>query len=161
MPSTTIQHLRKVPIMRLVLGFVLFCFGIFGALFTNVFLLVLSGFGVFLMLKEGSQIDLAAKHYREIYSVLGVNFGKWKPFPKIEYVSVFKTRESKRVQGLGASANFSNDVYKINLFYNRNQKIEAYITDDSSDAFENAKYIAEILSIDILDATKSPSKWLT
>lgn len=61
---------------------------------------------------------------------------------------------------MGASANFSNNIYKLNLFYDRNQKIEAYRTDDLDDAFENAKYLSEVLNINILDATERESKWL-
>ena len=160
MNNTTLQHLRKVPTMKLVLGIILFFLGIVGAITNNIFNLVLSGIGVFLMAREGSQIDLASKKYREIYSVMGINLGKWKDLPDIEYVSVFKTKENKRVQAMGASANFSNQVYKLNLFYNRNKKIEAYITEDINDAFENAKYISEVLNIDILDATERESKWL-
>ncbi len=160
MNNTTLRHLRKIPPIKLLFGGLLFCVGIYGAITNNVFNLVLSGIGVFLMLREGSEIDLASKKYREIYSVLGVNIGKWKNLPNVEYVSVFKTHENKRVQGMGASANFSNQVYKLNLFYNKNQKIEAYRTEDLNDAFENAKYISQVLSIDILDATERESKWL-
>jgi len=160
MNNNILSYVRKVSIMKLAFGFVLFCVGIFSALTNNVFNLVLSGIGVFLMLQEGSEINLSSKKYREIYAVLGIKFGKWKDLPPVEYVSVFKAKENKRVQGLGASANFSNEVYKLNLFYNRNKKIEAYITEDLEDAFMNAKYISEILNIDILDATERESKWV-
>lgn len=160
MNKTTLQHLRKVPTMKLTFGVVLFFLGIFGALTHNVFSLILSGIGIFLIQREGSQIDLAAKKYREIRSIMGFTIGKWKNLPNIEYISVFKTNESKRVQGMSASANFSNQVYKLNLFYNRNRKIEAYLTEDINDAFENAKYIAQVLNIKILDATERESKWI-
>jgi len=143
-----------------VFGVVLFFLGLYGTLFNNIFNLVISAIGVFLMHREGSEIGLASKKYREIYSVMGINIGKWKDLPDVEYVSVFKTKENSSVQGLGASSNFSNQIYKLNLFYNRNQKIEAYITDDINDAFENAKYISQVLSIDVLDATERESKWL-
>ncbi|MFI1744916.1 hypothetical protein [Thalassobellus sediminis] len=160
MNNTTLQHLRKVPTSKLIFGVVLFLLGVFGAITNNIFSLVLSGIGVFLMLREGSEIDLASKKYREIYSIMGINIGIWKDLPNIEYVSVFKTKENKRVQAMGASANFSNQVYLLNLFYNRNQKIEAYRTEDLNDAFKNAKYIAQVLSINVLDATERASKWL-
>ena len=159
MNNTTLRQLRKVPTMKIIFGITLFILGIFGTL-TNIFSLVLSGIGVFLMLQEGSEIDLASKKYREIYSVLSLSFGKWKDLPEIEYVSIFKTKENKKVQGMGASASFSNNIYKLNLFYDRNQKIEAYRTDNLDDAFENAKYLSEVLNINILDATKRESKWL-
>ncbi|RYH76047.1 hypothetical protein EVU94_03560 [Flavobacteriaceae bacterium 144Ye] len=155
-----IKYIRKAPIMKLVLGVTLFCFGIYGFIFNNYFNLILSGIGVFLMLREGSEINLANKTYRQLYSAMGIDIGKWKPLPDIEYVSVFKTKENKRVQGMGASAVWENQIIKLNLFYNSNKKIEAYITTDKDDAFEVAKHLAEVLQIDILDATENESKWL-
>ncbi len=156
----TILFIQKAPVMKLIFGFALFGIGIHGALFNNIFILVISGIGVFLLLQQGSEIDLTSKKYRKIYSVLGIHFGRWKPLPELEYVSVFKTKENKRVQSLGASANMSNEIYKLNLFYNRNRKIQAYKTAGLDDAFNVARQISEILNIDILDATERTSKWL-
>ncbi|MBD0831080.1 hypothetical protein [Aestuariibaculum sediminum] len=160
MNKTTLKHLRKASPMKLLFGGLLFILGLYGAIFNNFFNLILSGIGVFLLLREGSEIDLASKKYREIYSVFGISFGKWKTLPNLDYVSVFKTNEKKRVQGMGASANFSNSIYILNLFYNRNKKIEAYRTEDSDDAFENAKYLSQVLRIDVLYATERETKWL-
>ena len=158
--NTKLRLVKRLPILKIVFGFVLFCFGIHGAIFHNVFSLVLSGIGVFLMLTQGSEIDLSSRRYREFYSILGIDFGKWKELPTIDYVSVFKTKENSRVQGLGASAKMSSEIYKLNLFYNTNQKIEAYRTEDVEDAFRKAKQLHEALNIDILDATERESKWL-
>lgn len=158
--KSTIRNIKKVPVMKLVLGFVLICFGIHGAIFYNVFSIVLSGIGVFLVMSQGSEINLDTKKYREFYSVLGIDFGTWKDLPELEYVSVFKTKENSRVQAMGASANFSNSIIKLNLFYNTNRKIEVYKTEDVNEGFELAKHLSEVLSIDILDATDKESKWL-
>ena len=57
------------------------------------------------------------KKYREIYSVVGIDFGKWKDLPELEYVSVFETTENKRVQAMGATTTMKNNIYKLNLFY--------------------------------------------
>lgn len=160
MHNTTLLHLRKASIIKQVIGAFLFIIGVFGAVTNNVFNLVLSGIGVFLMLREGSEIDLASKKFREIYWIMGLKFGLWKDLPELEYISVFKTKENKRVQAMGASANFSNPIFVLNLFYNTNKKIEAYRTSEINDAFENAKYISEIFNIKLLDATQSESKWV-
>lgn len=154
------RNVKKVPIMKLIFGFVLICFGIHGAIFNNVFSLILSGIGVFLALTQGSEINIEARRYREFYSLFGIDFGRWKDLPQLEYVSVFKTKENSRVQAMAGSANFSNPIIKLNLFYNTNQKIEAYKTEDIEDAFKVAKYLAECLNIDILDATEQESKWI-
>lgn len=156
----TIKNVKKVPVMKLILGFVMICFGINGAIFNNIFFLVLSGIGVFLALSEGSEINLETKRYREFYSIFGIDFGTWKELPVIDYISVFKTKENSRVQSMGASANFSTPIIKLNLFYNSNKKIEAYKTEDRDDAFNVASHLAENLGIDILDATEKESKWL-
>jgi hypothetical protein len=158
--KTTIRNVKKVPVLKLIFGFVLICFGIHGAIFNNVFSLVLSGIGVFLVMSQGSEINLDTKKYREFYSVLGIDFGTWKDLPQLDYVSVFKTKENSRVQGMGASANFSNPIIKLNLFYNTNKKIEVYKTEDVDEAFKLAKHIAEVFRIDVLDATDKESKWL-
>lgn len=158
--KTTIRNVKKVPVLKLIFGLVLICFGIHGAIFNNVFSLVLSGIGVFLVMSQGSEINLDTKKYREFYSVLGIDFGTWKDLPQLDYVSVFKTKENSRVQGMGASANFSNPIIKLNLFYNTNKKIEVYKTEDLQEAFELAKHLAETFQIDILDATERETKWL-
>jgi len=153
--NSKIRYTRKVPVLKIVFGAVLFCFGIHGAIFNNVFSLVLSGIGVFLMLREGSEIDLNSKKYREIYSVVGIDFGKWKDLPELEYVSVFETTENKRVQAMGATTTMKNNIYKLNLFYERNKKIEAYKTKSRNDAFEVAMHLSTALNIEIYDATDS------
>uniref|UniRef100_UPI00404A6035 hypothetical protein n=1 Tax=Gelidibacter sp. TaxID=2018083 RepID=UPI00404A6035 len=158
--KTAIRNVKKVPLLKLIFGFVLICFGIHGAIFNNVFSLVLSGIGVFLVMSQGSEINLDTKKYREFYSVLGIDFGTWKDLPQLDYVSVFKTKENSRVQGMGASANFSNPIIKLNLFYNTNKKIEVYKTEDVDEAFKLAKHLAETFQIDILDATERETKWL-
>ncbi|PTX60040.1 hypothetical protein C8N46_10746 [Kordia periserrulae] len=83
-----------------------------------------------------------------------------KNLPEIEYVSVFSTTESAKVRALSAEATVKNDIIVLNLFYNGNHRIKAYATTDKEDAFKVAKQIAEILKIDILDATEAESKWI-
>lgn len=139
-------------------GISFFLFG-FSLLF-HFYGFILCGMSVFFFSKDGSEIDLDSKTYRTFFSLFGYRFGKWKTLPDVEYVSVFKTAEINTVRSLGAEANVKSDVIQLNLFYNRNQKITAYTTKYEADAFKIAREIAQILNIDILDATKSESKWL-
>lgn len=150
---------RKLPIWKLVLGCVALIIGIV-SLFSSFKGFILIGMGIFILLVEGSEFDFKNQQYREIKSVLGISIGKWKQIPNIEYVSIFKTNETTTLRSRTAEANVSNEIIKLNLFYNTNQKIEAYNTYDINDAFEKAKQIATILKIDILDATERESKWL-
>ena len=122
--------------------------------------LILIGMGVFFLLAEGSEFDFEQQKYRQIKSILGISVGKWKPIPDIEYVSVFKTSETVTLRDKTAEANVTNEIIKLNLFYNRNQKIQAYETYDIDDAFKKAHELASLLNVDILDATERESKWL-
>lgn len=135
----------------------------FGACFFVIGLLTfwpLCGIAFIFMYADGIEIDLKLKKYRNIISFFGLHFGKWKTLPNIEYVSVFKTSETTTIRAISAEANVKNDIIKVNLFHNTNQKIEAYNTQNVDDAFKKAKQIATILNIDILDATERESKWL-
>ncbi|EDP71066.1 hypothetical protein FBALC1_01242 [Flavobacteriales bacterium ALC-1] len=150
---------RKLPIWKLILGFMALIVGVI-SLFSSFKGFILIGMGIFILLVEGSEFDFKNQKYREIKSILGISIGKWKPIPNIEYVSVFRTNETTTLRSRTAEANVSNEIIKLNLFYNTNQKIEAYNTYNIDDAFKKAKEIASILNIDILDATERESKWL-
>lgn len=159
---TTIIYLREVALMKKVLAIVLILtgFGIF--LTNNMFVgLMLFVIGLNLISTEGSEINLENKTYRNIKSIFGVNFGKWKPCPKFDYVSVFKTKEATEISSLGATiGTFKNDVLLLNLFYQGNKHITFYKTDNKADAFNVAEHFKIVLDVDILDATETESRWL-
>ncbi|MFP4844756.1 hypothetical protein [Winogradskyella sp. PE311] len=150
---------RKLPIWKLILGCLALIIGVI-SLVTSFKGFILIGMGVFFLLVEGSEFDFKNQKYREIKSLLGISVGKWKPIPDIEYISVFRTNETTTLRQTSAEANVTNEIIKLNLFYNTNQKIEAYNTYDIDDAFKKAKEIASLLKVDILDATERESKWL-
>ena len=106
------------------------------------------------------KIDLDNVTYRSIHSLFGFHFGKWKPCPKFEYVSVFKTTENQTVRVITAETTLQNDIILLNLFYNGNKHITFYKTQDKNDAFKVAEKFKLIFNIDILDATESEKKWL-
>lgn len=150
---------RKLPIWKIILGSIAIGVGIV-SIFSSFKGFISIGVGIFLLLIEGSEFDFKNQKYREVKSILGFNFGTWKPIPEIEYVSVFKTNETTTLRQLSAEANVTNEIIKLNLFYNTNQKIEAFNTYNIDEAFEKAKEIASILNVDILDATERETKWL-
>jgi len=150
---------KKLSIWKLILGVLALIVGII-SIFTTLKGFVIIGIGVFFLLVEGSEFNFTDRSYRQIKSFLGLNFSKWRPLPNIEYVSVFKTTETTTIRERSAEANVTNDIIKLHLFYNTNQKIEAYVTYDIDDAFTKAQELASILNVDILDATERESKWL-
>lgn len=158
---SVITYTKEVPVMKMVLGFaamagglMLFVVGmiLFGAMFTVI--------GINLCLAEGSEIDLSNKLYRTIKSIFGIKFGRWKPIPKFEYVSVFKTSETQQVNVITASARFKSQVILLNLFYEGNKHITFYKTDNKEKAFSVAQHFKLALDVDVLDATESEKKWL-
>ncbi|MEM9679155.1 MAG: hypothetical protein AAF901_02425, partial [Bacteroidota bacterium] len=135
---------RPLPLWEMILGYAALGVGLF-LLVTSLRGFVVIGLGIYLLLKEGSEIDFNTLKYRKIKSIFGLNFGKWKPLPdNIEYVSVFKTTETTTMRAKSAEANVRNEIIKLNLFYNRNQKIEAYLTYDIEDAFKKAHELASL-----------------
>ena len=159
---SVIVYLKEVPFFKKLFGVVVGMLGIYVFVIDRniIFGLIALAIGVNLVLTEGSEINLENKTYRTVKSIFGINFGKWQPCPKFEYVSVFKTRETQRVNVVTATTAFTNDIILINLFYNSNKKITFYKTDSKVDAFKVAEHFKLALDIDILDATESESKWL-
>jgi len=64
------------------------------------------------------------------------------------------------MNSLGASTTFTDDVFLINLFYDRNKHLTFYRSFDKGDAFKVAKHFQLVLLIDILDSTDREQKWL-
>lgn len=156
-----IIYLKDVPFFKKLFGIILSALGI-GILITSniLFGLIFLAIGINLILTEGSEIDLENKTYRTVKSIFGANFGKWKPCPKFEYVSVFKTKETQRVNVVTATTALTSEIILLNLFYDRNKNITFYKTEDKNDAFKVAEHFKLALDIEILDATESEKKWL-
>jgi len=118
------------------------------------------GFAIFLTSTTGSQVNLDNNTFRNTWSIFALRFGKWKASPNFEYISVFKGKQSQRVNGLGASTKFAEEIFLVNLFYDRNKHLTFYRTFDKEDAFKVAKHFYLAFSIDILDATEREQKWI-
>jgi len=112
-------------------------------------------FIVILLLREGLEIDLKRDRYRKIISFFGLNIGTWKPLPKTEYISVFKTIKNSRIRSRSAETTHGFVIYKVNLFYSQNKHLEIYLSEDKSEVFRLAKQIASILNVEIFDATEN------
>ena len=150
---------RQLPIWKTVLGLLVLIIGLI-SLFSSFRGFVIIGLGIYMLLVEGSEFDFINRKYRKTKSILRFTIGNWQSLPEIEYVSVFKTNETTTLRQTSAEANVTNEVIKLNLFYNSNKRIEAYRTYDSEDAFNKATEIASLLNVDILDATERESKWI-
>ena len=153
---STIVYLKNIPLPKKVLASTLMLSGIGIFLTTNIFTgIFIFVIGLNLIATEGTEINLTEKKFRNIKSVLGQKFGKWKACPEFEYVSVFKTKESTGINAFGATiGTFKTDIIVLNLFYDSNRHITFYKTDDVNDAFKVAENIKQVFNIRIYDPAK-------
>lgn len=160
--DSIISYTREIPIFKRILSITLMLVGLYIFMFENIFVgIMMFVIGLNLFVTEGSEINLSAKTYRKVKSILGAKFGKWEPIPQFEYVSVFKTREGTEVSSMGATiGTFKNEVIFLNLFYKNNRHFTCFKTEDRSEAFQVAEHLKMALNIDILDATGPEKKWL-
>jgi len=156
-----ITYLRDVPLFKKILGILLSSLGLFCFLYASITIgLIFIAIGLNLLSTEGSEINLNNNTYRNIKSLFGRKFGKWKPCPNFEYVSVFKTKENQTVRVVTAETTFQTDIIQLNLFYNGNKHITFYKTKDKNDAFTVAEKFKSVFGIAILDATGAEKVWL-
>jgi hypothetical protein len=157
----TISNFNKKPLIIIITGYLLSCLGIImlamGGLFVAA---ILIGIGINLLHLEGCEINLDNNTFRKAKSLFGYKFGKWNPLPKIEYISVFKTKENKRINGVSSTTVVSENIVLVNLFYLGNKNITAYKSIDKEEAFKVAKKLALKLNIKILDVTEREQKWI-
>lgn len=159
--KSTITYLKPVSLLTRLFGGIVFLFAFVVIIFFNyLFGFFMLSFGIYLASSEGSQINFDTNKFRNIWSIFGIHFGKWVTNPKYEYISVFKGKQKQRVNSLGASTSFSDDVYLVNLFHDRNQHKTFYRTFDKEDAFKVAQHFKLAMDLNILDATEPKQKWL-
>ena len=157
----TLLNLKDIPLVKKILGAVFFVFT-FTSLFDGniLFTVIFIVLGCYFFSTDGTEINLDTKLYREVQSLFGYRFGKWKVCPDFEYVSVFKTKENQTIRVVTAEATIQSDIILLNVFYEGNKHITFYKTTDKMDAFKVAEKLKSIFNIDILDATESEKKWL-
>ncbi|EAQ99765.1 hypothetical protein [Maribacter sp. HTCC2170] len=94
--------------------------------------------------------DLDNKKYKIDYSLGPIGFGKWKPLPQIDYVSVFKQPKEN-----------GDYIYEANLWYQKNKHFNILESDNLESVFEMGKRVAQILNVKLLNATiPNAHKWV-
>lgn len=158
--KSVISYTKEVPIYKIVLGVLVLIIGILGFLQNVLIGLTFVVVGANLLSSEGSEIDLSNKTYRNINTLFGLKFGEWMPIPEFEYVSVFFTAESQRINVSSATTVIRTKILHLNLFYQGSKHITFYKSTDKEDAFKVANHISRALNIKILDATEADKVWL-
>ena len=118
--------------------------------------LIFFGIALRFLMQKGVELNLDGMKYRELFSWYGVRFGKWNTLPKIDYISIFKTKKGSRVRaGGGNAAHFTTEIFKLNLFYNRNKHITLLESEDENKVFDAGNNISKILNVKLHKATKN------
>jgi hypothetical protein len=150
--SSNIIHMKEVLLMQKILGFALAITGILLLMNEPIYFgLIFIFFAINTFSTEGFEMNLKNKTYRRINSIFGMHYGKWKSYPQIDYISVFKTKESKSSEG--TSARISKDVINFNLYYSEIKYLTFYKTDYLEDAHKAIEKLKINLDIEILDKT--------
>ncbi len=90
--------------------------------------------------------DFENKRFKKEFALGVLKYGRWKPMPKFNYVSLFSISEG---------------TFQVNLWNKKNRHWELYEEFNFKDAFRNAFELSELLNIDLLDATvRNDFKWI-
>ena len=110
----------------------------------------LVGFGIGFSFQKSVYIDIDKSKFRSTFEIGPIKLGQWKTINNYEYVSVFN---QPQVDG--------NNVFEVNLWYDKNKHWELYEKYDFEEAFLIGYKISEQLNIDLLDATiPNDYKWV-
>ncbi len=113
----------------------------------GVFFLILA---IGLCYKRGIQIKPQSKEFKATFEIGPLVLGQWKKIPDPEYVSVFQQAVQQ-----------GNNIFKVNLWYDRNKHWELYTNTDYRESFLIGFDLSEELAIDLLDATTpNDYKWI-
>ena len=125
---------------------------LFGGLFYG---LIIFGISLRFLMQKGVELNLLDMKYRELSTWYGLKFGKWKPLPNINYVSIFETKKGSRIRaGGGNAAHFSIKIFRLNLFYDKNKHIPLLASEDKNKVSEIGDNISKILDVKFHKATK-------
>ncbi|TPD69938.1 hypothetical protein [Flavobacterium microcysteis] len=110
-------------------------------------------------INTGIEINTEKKSFRKLYSFLGIVFGEWESFPKTEYISVYKSRETLNSPAANWPTLTSNS-YIVNSFWEDRRPITLCKANSKKEALAIARDMADVLGIKILDSTEGEQKWV-
>lgn len=156
-------YIEKMSLMTKIIGNLLLIIGFsllfflnikFGPIFILLWVALIIG-GITILSNEGIELDFKNNQYRNLTFILGTSFGLWKSFPKMDYISVFRSKVTKSVGGVSfeslAEAAIIEKVIIINLFLENGKPITLYVTKSVDIALEVAERVKEEFGIEIVN----------
>ena len=160
-------YLEKISLAKMIIGNILWVSGFCSLLFINItfgpgFLIIwtlLIFAGLYLISTEGIELDFSENQYREVFSLFGSNYGFWKDFPSIDYISIFRTNVTQTIGGKSfnstATATLSDKMILINLFAKNRKPTTLYMTKNTEMAIEIAEKFNTFYGIEIINKLNS------
>lgn len=139
----------KILVLLLLLGLGVYFLSIQSFLYATLLFI----FSLPILLFKGIQIDSLNQQIRFFSSFLGIKFGKWKPIPKLKYISVFSILE-KTLCEESTNRYFYGKGYQVNLFDENEMHYTIFESDNRMKAIKFAYKINKTLNLEIHDKTK-------
>lgn len=156
-------YLEKMSLKTKIIGNLLWIIGFsllfflnikFGPIFILLWIALIIG-GITILSNEGIELDFKNNQYRNLTFIFGSSFGLWKSFPKIDYISVFRSKVTKSVGGVSfeslAEATITEKVIIINLFLENGKPITLYVTKSIDIALAITERMKEEFGIEIVN----------
>lgn len=156
-------YLEKMSLKTKIIGNLLWIIGLsllvflnikYGSIFVLLWIALIIG-GITVLSNEGIELDFKNNQYRNLSFILGLSFGIWKSFPKMDYISVFRSKVTKSVAGVSfeslAEATITEKVIIINVFLGNGKPITLYVTKSIYIALEITERMKEEFRIEIVN----------
>jgi len=109
--------------------------GMSGFLFFSV---IAFGLGINLMKRKLIIFDLSKKRYKIEFYIGPFHWGNWHSFSDLKRIGIFKN---------------TKDIFELNIWFTNKRHVQFEKFHDYNDVLVEARYVAEILKFEILDAS--------
>jgi hypothetical protein len=151
---------EKLLFIKFIGGFILFM-GLIFLFISPLFSIAFITIGFKLSSTKGFQIDFQNNKIRTTHNILFLDFGKWQAIPNFEYLTIYNPKEKTSIVSAINSLSVNTKKYKLNLFYNRNQKISLFKSKNKSLMLEIGEEVAKSFEIGFLDSINpTEQKWI-
>jgi|GEM_PF-5367594 len=149
------------PMAFVFVGGVFIMVGVILLIQLNIYCIIFLTLGVFpIFSKKGIEIDLHLKMYREPFIFFNTKLGNWEDLPDLAYISIFGAVKGQNMTFVAVQGSVRYSEMEVNLIYNKNRRLNIFLTEDYNKALEVAKLFSRELRLEILDASTKEKQWL-
>lgn len=119
--------------------------------------------GVYLFFTRNAvDVNFKDKTMRYGPELFGIKLTKAKPFPAVEYVSIFPTKLGRKTTSYysNSSVNENFTEVRVNLIHNRNQRLHVFTAQSYDDMYRVAMAFGEHLNIGVYDCSGDENVWI-